>query len=297
MDAFTSILVDVDASAPVHPALTRAARLARGSGATLTVVDVLMVPPAGRQELPGNVEERLFARRRQQLETLARCVTDVPATPRLLTGRPATALIDEVARGGHDLVVRAHIRDAAGPSSGPFGAVDMELLRKCPCPVLLVGPWQTSGPARVVGAVNASAHDPAEQELNGRIVEFTRRMATLEDAIPLLLYAWTPFAERVVRGHATGDAFDRYVETVRARSARDLAQLAQQAGGGIEAVLRRGEPEDVLPEFVVAEGIDLLVMGTVARTGLLGLLFGNTAERILRRLPCSVLALKPVASD
>jgi nucleotide-binding universal stress UspA family protein len=34
-------------------------------------------------------------------------------------------------------------------------------------------------------------------------------------------------------------------------------------------------------------------MGTVARTGVMGLIMGNTAERVLQKLRCSVLALKP----
>jgi universal stress protein E len=44
----------------------------------------------------------------------------------------------------------------------------------------------------------------------------------------------------------------------------------------------------------VAEGIDdLVVMGTVARAGIAGMLIGNTAERVLRKLRCSVLIVKP----
>jgi universal stress protein E len=35
------------------------------------------------------------------------------------------------------------------------------------------------------------------------------------------------------------------------------------------------------------------VMGTIGRTGVKGLLIGETAERVLRRANCSVLALKP----
>ncbi|MFO7686981.1 MAG: universal stress protein [Desulfobacterales bacterium] len=38
---------------------------------------------------------------------------------------------------------------------------------------------------------------------------------------------------------------------------------------------------------------DLVVMGTVARTGISGLIIGNTAEAILDQLTCSVLAIKP----
>ena len=49
----------------------------------------------------------------------------------------------------------------------------------------------------------------------------------------------------------------------------------------------------MIPPFVVAEGIDLVVMGSVARAGIAGMLIGNTAERLLRRLPSSVLVVKP----
>jgi nucleotide-binding universal stress UspA family protein len=121
-------------------------------------------------------------------------------------------------------------------------------------------------------------------------------MAELEGGSPMLLQAWAPFAERMVRSHSSDDAFAAYVEDVRRRTAGDLRQLAQSFGDRLSAVQtihRRGEPEEVIPEFVVAQGIDLLVMGTVARAGIAGVLIGNTAERVLRKLPCSVLAVKP----
>jgi nucleotide-binding universal stress UspA family protein len=38
---------------------------------------------------------------------------------------------------------------------------------------------------------------------------------------------------------------------------------------------------------------DLVVMGTIARTGISGFIIGNTAESILDQLTCSVLAVKP----
>jgi len=39
--------------------------------------------------------------------------------------------------------------------------------------------------------------------------------------------------------------------------------------------------------------IDILIMGTVARTGISGFIIGNTAENILQKIDCSLLALKP----
>ncbi|MCZ6726425.1 MAG: universal stress protein [Acidobacteria bacterium] len=41
------------------------------------------------------------------------------------------------------------------------------------------------------------------------------------------------------------------------------------------------------------EEVDVLVMGTVWRSGLAGLLIGDTAEDALARVDCSVLAVKP----
>lgn len=296
MEPFKSILVDIDAAAPAHPALERAIRLARAAGAKLTITDVVTVPAYARRYLPPDLEEEVVRQQRQQLEGIARAVTGVQAEARLLVGRPATVLVQEVLRSQHDLVLRAHARDATAADSQPFGAVDMELLRKCPCPVLLVGHGSLQEHPKIVAAVNASTEDAAEQQLNVKIVELTMLMAKLEGGVATLLQAWTPFGERLVRQHMSDTRFAEYVEDVRQRTGGDLEQLVQSFGGrlaGVQAVNQRGEPETVIPEFVVAHGIDLVVMGTVARSGIAGLVIGNTAERVLRKLPCSVLAVKP----
>jgi len=54
-----------------------------------------------------------------------------------------------------------------------------------------------------------------------------------------------------------------------------------------------GPPKEVILQLASREGIELIVMGTVARTGIPGLLIGNTAERILDGVECDVLAIKP----
>ena len=292
MEPFKSILVDVDATATAHPALERAVRLARSIGATLTVTDVVTVPPHARHYLPAALEEDMVSERRQQLARVANAVNDVRAEPKLLVGRPATVLIQEVLRSNHDLLMRSHARELAASGPKPFGAVDMELLRKCPCPVLLARHGSPASRPQIVAAVNASTEEAEEQALNAKIVELALLMAShLEAAPPTLLQAWAPFAERMIRSHAADDQFASYVEGARQRAAADLTRLARSFEGRLaetQSTLRRGEPDDVIPEFVVAERIDLVVMGTVARAGIAGMLIGNTAERVLRKLPCSV---------
>ena len=55
----------------------------------------------------------------------------------------------------------------------------------------------------------------------------------------------------------------------------------------------KGHAREVVPECARALGTELVVMGTVGRTGIPGFVIGNTAEQILNQIDCSVLTIKP----
>ena len=57
--------------------------------------------------------------------------------------------------------------------------------------------------------------------------------------------------------------------------------------------LVRGNAAGAIRWVADQSAADLVVMGTVCRTGAAGFLIGNTAETVLNELTCSVLALKP----
>jgi nucleotide-binding universal stress UspA family protein len=144
--------------------------------------------------------------------------------------------------------------------------------------------------------VHAGTDDAGEQMLNIRIVEMALLLARLTNGTATLLQAWTPFAESLVRRHMSGDAATTYVEDVRRRTEAELARLAAPFAEALrppQIVMRRGEPDEEIPQFVVSEGVHVLVMGTMARSGIPGLVIGNTVERVLRRVACSVVAVKP----
>jgi nucleotide-binding universal stress UspA family protein len=52
-------------------------------------------------------------------------------------------------------------------------------------------------------------------------------------------------------------------------------------------------PTHAIQHDVAEHRADLVVLGTVSRGGIAGFLLGNTAERLLRRIETSVLAVKP----
>ena len=57
--------------------------------------------------------------------------------------------------------------------------------------------------------------------------------------------------------------------------------------------LKKGDPSNLIPQVVKKKKINLIVMGTLSRSGIEGLLIGNTAEKTLQEVDCSVMALKP----
>jgi nucleotide-binding universal stress UspA family protein len=292
MTSFTRILVDIDATAGTHPAFDRAIELARQCGARVKLVDVVTVPASARPYLPGDAERMLAETRRANLALLASRVQGLPIDVDVLSGRPAQAIIAEVVAGGFDLVVRSHARDLAAQPRA-LGAIDMQLFRACPCTVWAVGPGAQRAPKKIVAAVNPNPHEAEEQRLNARIVDIARLMAGAGDLI--LFQAWHAFGADMLRSRYSPEEMADYIGAAQgaAKTALDDFVRTIQLPGTARVELREGTPEDTLPAFVVSEGIDLVVMGTVARTGITGMIMGNTAERLLQRLTCSVMAVKP----
>jgi nucleotide-binding universal stress UspA family protein len=55
-----------------------------------------------------------------------------------------------------------------------------------------------------------------------------------------------------------------------------------------------GYPASVIVEFARDKAIDLIVMGSHGLTGVAHVLFGSTADRVVRKAPCSVLTVRPL---
>jgi len=296
MKSFTSILVDLDATASAHPALERAVRLARFTGAAIRIVDVVSAPGDARSSLDSHLEDELMKRRREQLARISNGVRDLIVDTDVLTGPPAEALIRDVIRFRHDLVVRSHARDLVARSSTPVASVDLQLLRHCPCPVWAVGPGTAPQDPKIVGAIDAAVADPLRQRLNTKIVEAAVILSGLLDGSLTLLNAWHPAFETQVRSHSNPEEFAAYLDSARRTAKANLARTGASFGAllsGASFELRRGDVEEVVPQFAVAQGIDVVVIGTTGRTGIARRLPGSTAERLLRKLPCSIVTVKP----
>jgi nucleotide-binding universal stress UspA family protein len=309
MKRFRKLLVVADDLGRESPAYQWALDLARQNGAEVTLVRALDVDvdsvTAWHRDLSGRELVDLL---------LEGCLTHLkglvaPArgdglrvSAKVLVGTPFVEIIREVLREGHDLVLRAP--DPPKRFVGRlFTSLDMHLLRKCPCPVWIAapnaGPRGAFGYESVLAAVDPSKDDSERNELNRVIMELATSLTRRGESELHVVHAWSLFGESTLRSgryRISSEEVDRLVAEEREHRAAKLGALVREfadAGPFPTLHLVKGRPTEVVPAIAKRVRAGLVVMGTVARTGVSGLLMGNTAEEILGRVRCSVLAVKP----
>lgn len=315
MKRFDDILLVLDPAKPCASLVERAVAVAENNQANLKIVAVVpqFVLAAGLPmdgPVTMDLQARLVTDQTDKLEALAAPFRErLSIATTVLTGTAFLEVIREVLRGAHDLVIRA--AENPGWLDRLLGSDDMHLLRKCPCPVWLVRCEAPTPYRRVLAAVDVDdSYAPDElatrHALNREVLELASALALSEFAELHVASAWDAIGEGFLQGafmHTPDDAVAAYVEHARQRNARSLDVLMEELTQllGKEAVgylqpkthLVKGSARREIPVLAQQLEVDVVVMGTVARTGIPGLIMGNTAEEILEQLDCSVLAIKP----
>ena len=300
MKRFKKILVATDTRLDKHPILEEAAEIARQNQATLKIIDV--VPEFSwlakrATEDPEHVRELLKQEKNAKLETLAAAIGDtgVEVTTHVLAGKTAVEIIRAVMLGEHDLVM-AVSKGRNSKRTGTFGQTATRLLRQCPCAVWLVVPGTTPKFKHILGCVDPSSDHVVDTELNDKVLELASTISQYNDSRFSILHAWFMDDESILGAHVQSGAIELYIKNAGEYTAKLYNKFLGQHDLSTDSDnvhLIRGEVSGVISSFVSEQGVDLIVMGTVARSGLLGMIMGNTAEKILDRISCSVLALKP----
>jgi nucleotide-binding universal stress UspA family protein len=138
---FRNILVAVDGSPTAEAALEEAIELAHSDGARLVLISVA-VPPRFRNSgplyVPYPTEDDLARAACDVVERAEALVpADVPVSSVVRVGRPATAIVAQAEKGGHDLVVVGS-RGLGLLLSLLLGSVSRSVSARSPVPVLVV---------------------------------------------------------------------------------------------------------------------------------------------------------------
>lgn len=313
MERFQNILVGVDLadgdlclaheiSTASRSAIEKAIWLAQHTGARITFLASLMPclndvretrSLADRDRLQIVVDE-IHERARVRMQGLVAEAEShgVDATEVRTDGPAWLKLIEAVVTKGHDLVlVGSHRQHALGRLL--LGSTGRRLIRKCPCPVWVTSPVEESEIRTILVPTDFS--ETAD--------EGTRLASSLAgkcNAELHLLHAMPAGLEPVLRELPfPAEDVDGFRARLSAEAHREFDDMLHRTGLAEKVDpehrhIMTGPPHQVIQAVAEQHHVDLIVMGTQARSGLTGILIGNTAETVLASLTCSVLAMKPV---
>lgn len=170
---------------------------------------------------------------------------------------------------------------------------DWQLIRHCEAPL-----WLVKRADQTISTVCAGV-DPLHEAdkpaaLDAKLVNVAQSLAQGLQANVQVAHCYNPLPRTLVYDASVIADYDGYAEDVRKRHSTAFDEFGTRLSIPAEQRhLLQGYAEEVLPEFVEEQNVDLLVMGAVSRSRLDSALIGHTAERLLDEVPCDVLVVKP----
>lgn len=298
---FKQILVATDFSPCADMALRQAAWLAHQSRARLVVVHCLDhlrravhsmsyqakldLLSADGQLFQKEIREDSDRKIRQQIAALES--RDIEISYETLLGEPFVEMTHAVQQEGYDLVFSG-TRGRSGWKEFFVGSTAKRLIRKCPSAVWIVKPEHADPPKVILAPCDFS-------DVSRRAVLQGLWLADQSSAEFHVLHV-------IDSKDVPDDLMEKLSEngSVRERINQEAAQRLETFLGSlgrdttrVQCHLSWGDPWKEIGRIATKHGADLIAMGTVGRSGVRGVLLGNTAERVLETCDCSILTMKP----
>lgn len=303
MKRFKNILIKVNKQ--IEPeldiAVIRGIELARRTGAKVILFDVVeplesIVRCYVDIVSPEELTEFIVEQRLDQLTDLAQQLLskDVKVTAQVCIGKNCIEIIKAVINSKSDLLIKV-----ANDSQQSFDSNDFHLMRKCAIPVWIIKTTQFNSINKILAAVDLSMEQHAEGRAQNRIImDIASSLSKFEKARLTVFSCWQLYGEQALRHGAfarvSKDKIDELlkVEENEYKDSLDIL-VSEYAKSSFEQCLEKGSPKLLIPEYVNSNEIDIVVMGTLGRSGIPGFLIGQNSETVLQRINSSVITLKP----
>lgn len=170
---------------------------------------------------------------------------------------------------------------------------DWFLIRYCPAPL-----WLVKQPGSDLRGICASV-DPLHEadkpaSLDRKILQTAQGLAAVTGAAVQAVHCYNPLPHTLTFDMGLIADYDGYAAQVHRHHADAFTEFAETNGLAAEQRhLLKGYAEQSIPEFITANGIDLLVLGAISRSRMDSALIGHTAERLLEDVSCDMLVIKP----
>lgn len=293
------ILCPSDFSDVSARAETYATAMARHYDATLHLlhVDPPMPVTAPYGEIP--VDIRLFEEQRVQATAdLAASAAKareagVPTESTIRGGHPAREILAVVKEENSDLVViGTHGR--GGVEHLLLGSVAEKVMRKAPCPVMVVPP----GAHPETGVLFSRILCPIDGSAASReAVRYAVSLARETDGHLTLLAVVEPVPVTGEFGALDVDEYRKAGEAHARKVLADALPAEVRAWCRVDEKVAVGKASERILDTAQSERADVIVMGVRGRGAIDMLAFGSTTNDVIRRAACPVLAVHPAASD
>jgi universal stress protein E len=298
METIKRIIAVIDPTKDDQNALARSIDLAKKSGASITAfMTVYDFSYEMTTMLSGDEREAMrqavLKDRELWLKDLVSPYQNINIDTQVIWhNRPYEAIINTVINDKYDLVIKGTHQHGA-LKAVIFTPTDWHLVRKCPTPVLFVKDMQWPAQGNILAAVNAVSENEQHLSLNKRIIKDAQFLCELANAKLNLVNAYpaTPVNIAIEIPEFNPGLYNESVKKHHIESTNQLADEFNLTSD--QCFIEEGLPEDVIPDVASRLNSELVVIGTVGRTGLSAALVGNTAEHVIDSLDCDVLALKP----
>jgi universal stress protein E len=305
MAAQQRILVVVDPTASYHPALERAAWLARATPSVLElfICDYASQLAATRGSNAATVAEArtaLLARHTARLEQLAGPLT-AEGLKVNVDSRWDYPLHDGIVRKALDFAADLVVKDTHFHSvlkRSIFSNTDWSLIRNCPSPLWLVKPRPPGQKPCLVAAVDPLHERDKPAGLDHKILRTASSLAKTLGGDVHVFHAFDIAAALAVSTDSMTMPIAlpvrEFTDAMRVEHTDGVNALcAKYAIPADHIHVHQGGTRELLMTLTDQLRADLVVMGAVSRSGLKGLFLGNTAEDVLDRLHCDLLIVKP----
>jgi universal stress protein E len=307
MKRLDRILAVLDPTTESQPALAKAATLARRCDAALELFICDFDPSLSGQpffdtDKLRHLREEFVSERLEYLEEAAEDLRaeGLEVETHVHWDNPSyRGIVRRVEESSPDLVVKdTHYHTVLRRTL--FTNTDWSLIRTCPAPLLLAKPGDWPDRPRLLAALDPGHLGDKPAALDHDILEWSELIAARMGGELHAVHAFFPAALLAATTSmggmplVAGVTAAEVVEAERKRIAGVLGEIvASHEVAPARVHLEQGAAHEVLPRVAEQIGAALLVMGAVSRSRLQEVFLGSTAERVLDRIGCDVLVVKP----
>ena len=171
-------------------------------------------------------------------------------------------------------------------------STDWNLIRFCPTPILLVGDSEVVRGKTVVAAVDVCSQDENHEELNRIVMEQASRVAAVLESEVTCVNAWNVSSAVMAAGSVDPTPYE-IAHAKKIDHINEAQAMCEKYSIPAERVMvEEGTAEFVINNIANDLEAGVVVLGTVARSGMSGLFVGNTAEAVLEGSSTDVLVVK-----